>query len=240
MGTHAKTLLIIPTCNEGESLDHCLEAVFSAVPDIHVLIVDDASQDATRRLIAEAAIDWPGQVFSLLRPARMGLGKAYLDGFDWGFERGYEQLLQMDADLSHSPFDLPSMIKALEAGNDLAIGSRYIPGGGVKDWSKFRQMVSKAGNAYAGFFLKLPLHDMTGGYTAWKASFLKTILEPKMTSVGYCFQVELKCRACVKGGKVVEVPIIFHERHAGKSKMSMQIALEAMLRIPGLKRRFRS
>jgi dolichol-phosphate mannosyltransferase len=220
------TLVVIPTYNELEALPGTLDRLRRSVPDAHVLIVDDDSPDGTGEL-ADACADHDTQVHVLHRAGKEGLGPAYLAGFTWGLE----VLVEMDADASHRPEQLPGLLEAVRRGADLAIGSRYVPGGAVHDWPWQRRLISRGANVYAGLALGLGVHDATAGFRAFRADLLRRLLEAAPASQGYCFQVDMTRLARRHGAVIVEVPIDFDERTEGASKMSGSIAKEAAVRI---------
>jgi dolichol-phosphate mannosyltransferase len=191
-------------------------------------VVDDASPDGTGDL-ADAVAREVGGISVMRRPAPTGLGSAYRDGFRWGLERGYEILVEMDADLSHDPAALPVLLRKVETGADLAIGSRYVPGGVSADWSWFRRAISRTGNRYAQLMLGLPTRDATSGYRAYRAAALRSIDLDTVRANGYGFQVEMAYRVLRVGGAIEEIPIEFRDRTAGTSKMSMKIVIEALV-----------
>ena len=223
-----RTLVVTPTYNEADSLPVLVARARAALPDAALLIVDDASPDGTGALADDLAGADP-QVHVLHRSAKAGLGSAYRAGFAWGFERDYEAFVEMDADLSHDPADLPRLLHALR-GADLAIGSRYVPGGGVVDWPRRRLLLSRGGNRYVRLVTGLPVADATSGFRAFRRTLLAALDVPGLASEGYCFQVETALRAWRGGFRVVEVPITFVERTHGASKMSRAIVLEAVTR----------
>ena len=201
-------VVLVPTYNEAPNVDPLLDALVAAVPRAHVLVVDDASPDGTAaRVRARAARD--PRVHLLVRAGPRGLGLAYLDAFRWALARGYPVIGQMDADLSHDPADWPRLLGALAGGADLALGTRYMPGGGVEGWARRRQALSRAGNAYARGVLGLPWRDLTGGFKAFRAEVLRAVPLGAVRARGYAFQVELTWRAAAAGARVVEVPIVF-------------------------------
>jgi dolichol-phosphate mannosyltransferase len=226
-----RVLVIIPTYNERENIARIVPAVLAVVPTVHILVADDNSPDGTGAIADRlAAADERVQV--LHRPGKQGLGAAYLDGFRWGLERGYDVLVEMDADGSHRPEDLPRLLAAVvDQGADLVLGSRWVPGGEVVNWPKSRQWLSRGGNVYTRVALKIPLHDATGGFRAFRASTLRQLDLHDVDSAGYIFQVDLAHRALQRGLKVVEVPITFVEREYGTSKMSGRIVREAMWQV---------
>ena len=225
-------LIIIPTYNEKENLGPLLEAVYEIRPDIHVLVVDDNSPDGTGQLVAEwvETPQYEGRLFLLRRAGKLGLGTAYIAGFRWALARSYRRILEMDADFSHNPRYLPELLAAAEEA-DLVLGSRYVPGGGVKNWGFWRRFLSRGGSLYARVLLGLPYQDLTGGFKCFRREVLETLDLGAIRSNGYSFQIELTYRAHCKGFKIKEVPIIFEDREVGKSKMSKHIFLEAVLMV---------
>jgi dolichol-phosphate mannosyltransferase len=224
-----RVLVIIPTYNEQENIELIIGRLHAAVPAADVLVVDDGSPDGTGK-IADALAEDDGRVHVLHRPAKSGLGAAYIAGFDWGLGAQYDVLVEMDADGSHAPEQLPSMLEALERA-DLVLGSRWVPGGTVVNWPRHREALSRGANLYTRLALGLGLRDATGGYRAYKRDVLETIDYPAVASQGYCFQIDLAWRALRSGYRVTEVPITFAERERGKSKMSGAIVREALLRV---------
>ena len=222
-----RTLVIIPTFLEAENIDDVLRRVRSAAPHVDVLVVDDSSPDGTADL-ARATGAEVGQVDVLVRPDKGGLGVAYRAGFEHGFERGYEVLVQMDADLSHDPAALPALLARIDAGADVAIGSRYTLGGLIPHWPVARRLLSRVGNAYASTVLGVKIRDCTSGYRAYRATVLRRVEADATRATGYGFQVELAYRAHRLGATIVEVPITFNDRVRGESKMSWHIIGEAM------------
>ena len=223
-----RTLVVLPTYNEVENIVEVLERVRAAVPDASVLVVDDGSPDGT----AEAADSWGtahGGVTVLRRPAKSGLGSAYRAGFAWGLAEGFEVLIEMDSDLQHDPASLVDLVAAVADGADLAIGSRYVPGGKVPEWKWSRRFISQAGNRYAAWVLGLDVRDSTAGYRAYRDSALRAIDLDAVRADGYGFQVEMAYSVVRNGGTITEVPITFGERSRGTSKMSLVIVVEALL-----------
>jgi dolichol-phosphate mannosyltransferase len=228
-GDLGRVLVIVPTYDERANLPAVLGRLHAAVPAADVLVVDDASPDGTGELADElAAAD--GRVHVLHRTAKEGLGAAYLAGFGWGLARDYGVLVEMDADGSHAPEQLPDLLAALRDA-DVVLGSRWVPGGAVVDWPRRRELLSRAGNAYARLALGLPLRDATGGYRAYRRAVLESIELGGVASAGYCFQVDLAWRAWQAGFRVLEVPIRFVERVNGVSKMNRAIVAEALWRV---------
>jgi dolichol-phosphate mannosyltransferase len=222
-------LVIIPTYNERENLDPILGRVLAAVPAAHVLVVDDASPDGTGKLADERA-DADDRVHVLHRSAKAGLGAAYVAAFDWGLRAGYDVLVEMDADGSHDPAQLPQLLGALDDA-DLVIGARWVPGGSVVNWPLTRELLSRGANLYTRVALGMGLGDATGGFRAFRAATLEGIDYRAVTSQGYCFQIDLAWRAVRAGYRVVEVPITFTDRVRGESKMSGNIVREALWRL---------
>jgi glycosyltransferase involved in cell wall biosynthesis len=209
-----------------------LDGVLRADPSIEVLVVDDASTDATRRIVDDVAAR-TNRVDVLARPAKLGLGSAYRDGFAWALTRGASICVQMDGDGSHDPATLPALLAAVRHGADLAIGSRYVPGGSIVNWPYKRRFLSRWGNRYVAATLGLAVNDATSGYRAWSADALGSIEPGSMTSQGYAFQVELTHRIVRRGGRVVEFPTTFTDRIEGQSKMSWRIVREGYVLVTG-------
>ncbi|WUS95936.1 polyprenol monophosphomannose synthase [Streptomyces sp. NBC_00708] len=228
-GPLGSVLVIIPTYDEAENIKPIVNRVRAAVPDAHVLVADDNSPDGTGKLADElAAAD--DHVHVLHRKGKEGLGAAYLAGFHWGMEHDYGVLVEMDADGSHQPEELPRLLTALK-GADLVLGSRWVPGGRVVNWPKSREFISRGGSTYSRLMLGLRTRDVTGGYRAFRTETLKGIGLDEVASQGYCFQVDLARRAIEAGFHVVEVPITFVDREVGDSKMSKDILVEALWRV---------
>jgi glycosyltransferase involved in cell wall biosynthesis len=225
----ARVVVVIPTYQEAESLPGVVQRLRVAVPDADVLVVDDASPDGTGRLADEMAAADPA-VHVLHRPGKQGLGVAYVAGFRWALNAGYTVLVEMDADGSHLPEELPRLLAAVPDA-DLVIGSRWVPGGSVERWPWHRQLLSRAGNTYTRLALGLPVADATAGFRAYRAETLEAIHLADVASHGYCFQVDMAWRTHRAGGTIREVPIRFVERAEGTSKMSRRIVGEALLRV---------
>ncbi|SFF67173.1 polyprenol monophosphomannose synthase [Curtobacterium sp. YR515] len=241
MTAGATALVIVPTYNEAENVRTIAAAVLGALPDAHLLVVDDASPDGTADLVRQlAATD--DRVHLLERSGKLGLGTAYVAGFRWGLERGYPLLVEMDADGSHPADRLPALVAAVDDADDvlLAIGSRWVPGGSVVDWPLHREVLSRGANTYARFVLGIGVRDVTAGFRVYRADAIARMDLDSIDSKGYCFQVDMTLRVDDLGGRIVEVPIRFRDRVHGVSKMSRSIVLEAMLRTTqwGLQRRF--
>jgi dolichol-phosphate mannosyltransferase len=223
--------LILPTYDEAASLAAVVAAARAALAaeDLHLLVVDDASPDGTGALAERLGAE------VLHRPVKLGLGSAYVAGFAHALDRGAELICQLDADGSHEPAALAGMLALARGRADLVLGSRYVPGGGIAGWSPLRRAVSRAGCAYARAVLRVPVRDLTGGMKVWRAPALRAIEPVTVRSQGYAFQVELTHRALRRGLRVVETPIVFRERGAGTSKMTLRIALEAAWVVPALR-----
>jgi dolichol-phosphate mannosyltransferase len=221
-----RRIVVIPTYNESRNILRAIDAVLAAAPECHVLVVDDNSPDATGRLVNHHPA-YGTRVHLLTRPGRAGLGGAYRAGFAWALDAGYDQIAQMDADLSHPPERLPALFAALEDA-DIAVGSRYVRGGGVRDWGWHRKVISRGGNIYVRLLLGTSVRDTTAGFKAFRRDALTSIDVLGSESNGYAFQIENTWRASRGGLVVVEVPIIFTDRTAGQSKMTGSIAREAL------------
>lgn len=226
-----RTLVIIPTFNELENLPLIMGRVHKALPDVHILVVDDGSPDGTGELADELALADPDRVHVMHRDAKDGLGAAYLAGFAWGLGRQYSVLVEMDADGSHAPEQLYRLLDAIDNGADLAIGSRYVEGGTVRNWPWRRLVLSKTANTYSRVLLGVGIHDITAGYRAYRREVLEKIDLSAVDSKGYCFQIDLTWRAINQGFTVAEVPITFTERELGVSKMSGSNIREAMAKV---------
>ncbi len=224
-----QTLVIIPTYNEIDNLEPIVSRVRANVADAEVLIIDDSSPDGTGAL-ADSLAARDAQVHVLHRATKNGLGAAYLEGFNWGLSRGYDTLVQMDADGSHLPEQLPSLLAASESA-DVVMGSRWVPGGHIVNWPWHRRMLSQGGSRYSRFLLRLHQRDVTGGYRVYTERALERMRLSSVQSHGYCFQIDMLLHAVRAGLNVVEVPITFVERTHGSSKMSGRIVLEAMGRV---------
>jgi dolichol-phosphate mannosyltransferase len=222
-----RTLIVTPTYNEKENLPRFVDAVRSALPDANLMIVDDNSPDGTGA-IADAIAAKDDHVSVMHRAGKLGLGTAYIQAFQKGLTEGYDRFFEMDADLSHDVRYLPAFVQALDDGADVVIGSRNIPGGGVEGWGLGRHFISKGGSLYSRTILGLPVRDLTSGYKAFTRRALEAIGINDIHSNGYSFQIEMTYRATRKGMRVKEVPIIFVDRTAGKSKMSRRIFVEAI------------
>ncbi|MDX6231355.1 MAG: dolichol-phosphate mannosyltransferase [Nocardioidaceae bacterium] len=224
-----RTIVIVPTYNEAEGIIAMLDAVLSAAPDVDVLVVDDSSPDGTARLVTGHR-EYRRRLQLLSRLKKDGLGAAYRAGFSWALAGSYDAIVQMDADLSHPPERIPALLAALERA-DVAIGSRYVRGGGVRNWPLRRRAISRGGNIYVRLVLGMPVHDATAGFKAFRREALEAIGAVHSESNGYCFQIENTWRASRLGLRITEVPITFTDRALGSSKMTSSIVREAMLRV---------
>lgn len=229
-----KTLIVIPTYNELDNITAIVPAVFTATPDVEILVVDDNSPDGTGGAVKEMQAKYKN-LHLLSRQGKEGLGRAYIAGFKWGIERGFDGIVEMDADFSHRPVDLKKLLEALPE-FDFVMGSRWVRGGETVNWGVGRKIISRGGSFYARQILGFPVKDWTGGFNAWKTGTLQKIGLDSVRSNGYSFQIELKYRALKLGLKGKEVPIVFEDRRVGQSKMSSRIVLEALYRVWGLRR----
>ena len=223
-----RALVVLPTYNEAENLPPMLEQILRYGPD--VLVVDDGSPDGTGQLAEDLRATHGDRLDVLHRPAKMGLGTAYVAGFGRALEKGYDYVLEMDCDFSHDPSFLPAFLERIET-SDVVLGSRYIPGGGTVNWNLMRRFISRSGSLYSQLVLGLPYHDLTGGFKCFRRTVLEAIDLGSVRSNGYAFQIELTYRAHQRGFRIAELPIVFYERRVGSSKMSRAIVLEGMLRV---------
>ena len=228
-----KVCVVIPTYNEKGNIENIIKADLKTNPNVHILIVDDNSPDGTGKivdnLIKENKFD--GKLHILHRKGKLGLGTAYIEGFSWALQNGFDIFISQDADFSHNPKYIKNMLSFMEKGNDLVIGSRYVKGGGVVNWGIIRKLISRGGSLYSRILLLTNIHDLTGGYNCYSRKSLETINLNSIISNGYCFQIEMKFRNVLAGLKVKETPIIFEDRRVGKSKMSKKIFIEAMINV---------
>ncbi len=223
-------LICMPTYNEAENIRRILPAVFEQVPEVHVLVIDDQSPDGTGE-IADAMAREDERIHVLHRAEKQGLGPAYIAGFRWALAREtYDVILEMDADFSHQPTYLPQMLAEIDRW-DVVVGSRYIAGGGTEDWGLVRRLISRGGGLYARTILSIDIQDLTAGFVAWRREVLETIDLEGVEASGYVFQIEMKYRAFRRGFRLLEVPIVFPDRTVGTSKMTPDIALEALWRV---------
>ena len=234
-----RVLVVLPTYMEAENISEVLRRVRGVLPAAHVLVVDDGSTDGTAAL-ARAVGTELGNIDVLEREGKLGLGSAYRTGFAWGMERGHQVLVEMDSDLSHDPADLPRLVGGA-AHADLTIGSRYVPGGSIPDWSLHRRLLSQWGNRYVSWMLKLGVADATAGFRAYRSSILRAFDLAAVKAEGYTFQIEMTRKVRQAGGVVEEIPIAFVDRVRGTSKMSTAIVVEALLLVTrwGIADRFR-
>ena len=228
-----KTLIVTPTYNERNNIRELVSTLFELNPDFHILVVDDSSPDGTAEVVEKLQADCTN-LHLLLRNEKTGLGAAYIAGFNYALERDYEVVVQMDADMSHDPKDVPFLIEAIENA-DLAIGSRYISGINVVNWPLQRLIISYGANIYTRLVTRLPVRDATGGFKCWRREALEAINLDGVRSQGYSFQIEMTYRAWLKGFRITEIPIIFVDRTVGESKMTHSIMLEAAVMIPRLR-----
>lgn len=232
----SKYLVVIPTYNEKENIVQMVRKVFSLAKPLHLLIVDDGSPDGTGQMVKDLMEEFPGQLFLEERSGKQGLGTAYLHGFKWGLDHGYEYIFEMDCDFSHNPDDLLRLLSACEDdGFDVAVGSRYTKGGGVENWPRDRVLMSKYASVYVRMILWMPIKDTTAGFKCYRSKVLVKILEEPPRFVGYAFQIEMKFRAWKYGFKIKEVPITFTDRTRGESKMSGGIFKEAFFGVIQMK-----
>ena len=223
-----RVLVVVPTYNEASGIETVHRRIREELPQGHVLVVDDNSPDGTAELV-DAVSSSDDHVTLLRRATKAGLGSAYLAGFAAGLDRGFDVLVEMDADLSHDPAMLPDLVAAVTAGADLAIGSRYVPGGSVPGWPWWRRAISRVGGTYARWMLRVPVADTTSGFRAFRAGTLEAVDLDHLRADGYGFQVEMAYRVHSVGGSITEIPIAFRDRTRGRSKMSARIVVEALL-----------
>jgi len=222
-----KTAVCIPTYNEKENIVKIMEAVHKELPYADILVVDDNSPDKTAEIVNEFMKE-NEHVSIKVRNSKEGLGAAYIDGFSTLIERGYEVIFQMDADFSHQPHYLPEMVKKLNEGYNVVIGSRYVKGGGTRNWNIIRRIISRGGSFYASTILNLGVNDVTAGFKCWNAKLLKKVISTPLVLSGFGFQIEMAFRTKVSNGKIYELPIVFPDREEGESKMSGKIFKEAL------------
>jgi len=227
--TTKKKLITIPTYNESETISDLIGKIFEVIPDVHILIVDDNSPDGTGDIV-KGLSEKDNRLYCLHRPKKQGIGPAYIDGFKWAISRGYEKILEMDADFSHDPKYVPLLFESCDE-NDLVIGSRYVKEGGVENWGIARKFVSRFGSLYAKTILNLPVNDLTGGFKCFKRETLEKIELDHVFTRGYAFQIEMTYRAFKKNARIQEIPIIFTDRRVGKTKMTWDIFFEAIFAV---------
>jgi dolichol-phosphate mannosyltransferase len=226
----AKALIVVPTYNELGNVETIAQRFLDGLPGVELLFVDDNSPDGTGQLLDKIAAGEP-RIHVMHRAGKLGLGTAYVQGFTWGMERGFDYLFEMDADGSHDPKYLPTMLALAEDGADVVVGSRYVPGGGTVNWGIGRKIISRGGGLYARTVLGVDTRDLTAGFMCWRRTALEAINLASVTSNGYSFQIEMKYRAINQGLRLVETPIVFEDRRVGQSKMSKAIFVEAMAKV---------
>ncbi len=226
-----RVLVLIATYNEKENIAAILDEVFNFVPQANVLVIDDNSPDKTYEIVEDLAQEkFTNRLFLLKRAGKLGLGTAYVAGFNWGITRKYDVIMQMDADFSHNPKYLPVFLEEIKT-NDLVLGSRYVKGGGVVNWGFIRKCISVGGSLYSRIVLGLSIRDLTGGFKCFRREVLETINVNNLRSNGYSFQIETTYKTFLHKFKIKEVPIIFEDRRVGQSKMSSKIFLEALIMV---------
>ena len=230
-------IVIIPTYNEKENIATIIQAVFSTNPDFHVLVIDDGSPDGTADVVRAMMPDSQGKLFLEERTGKLGLGTAYIHGFKWALSKGYELICEMDADFSHNPADLKRLADACMAGADLAVGSRYVQGGAVKNWPASRIFLSKGASLYTRMILGMPVMDPTAGFVCYRAEVLRKIDLDSIQFIGYAFQIEMKYAAWKLNFRIKEVPITFIDRKHGVSKMNKGIISEGIMGVIRLRSR---
>jgi dolichol-phosphate mannosyltransferase len=233
-----RSLVVLPTYNERENIQAILSAILGQSADFEVLVVDDNSPDGTGELVDRLAEAQPTRVHVMHRDGKRGLGTAYIEGFLWALARDYDYVFEMDADFSHDPADLLRLREPLvRGGADVSVGSRWVPGGGTRNWSFLRTFISRGGSIYARLILGMPVNDLTSGFKCFSRRVLEQLELQSVRSNGYAFQVEMNYRCHRSGFRVAEVPILFVDRRVGKSKMGSHIVVEAMLVVLGLRLR---
>ena len=228
-------IVIIPTYNERENIKHIIDAIFSLHQNFHILVIDDSSPDGTAEIVKELQVKYPADLFLEERKGKLGLGTAYIYGFRWSINKGYNFIFEMDADFSHNPKDLSRLYEACKKGEgDVIIGSRYVKGGGNVNWPRDRVLLSKGGSLYTRLITWMPVKDPTAGFVCYRKEVLETINLDKIRFVGYAFQIEMKFAAWKLGFKIIEIPIIFKDRKYGASKMNKGIVKEGILGVLNL------
>ena len=231
-----KAVVVVPTYNEIENIERLLRTVFSLQRDFHILVVDDNSPDGTAQVVESNFKEYPDKLFILKRTAKTGLGSAYIAGFKWALENGYDYIFEMDADFSHNPNDLIRLFNACHKnGNDMAIGSRYVKGVNVVNWPMSRVLLSWLASKYVRLVMQMDIYDTTAGFICYKRCVLEKINLDNIRFVGYAFQIEMKFKAYICKFKIKEVPVIFTDRTKGESKMSSGIISEAIFGVIGMK-----
>jgi dolichol-phosphate mannosyltransferase len=232
----SKNIVIIPTYNEKENIEKIISAVLALTPEFSILIVDDGSPDGTAQLVKNMQAQFSERIFLIQRSGKQGLGTAYIAGFKWSLEHGFDYIFEMDADFSHNPKDLVRLLAACkDDGADMSVGSRYVKGGKVENWPWDRILISKGGSLYARMIIWLPVRDTTAGFVCYSRKVLESLNLNNIKFIGYAFQIEMKYRAWQKGFKIQEVPITFVDRQEGTSKMSKGIIKEAAFAVWHLK-----
>ena len=227
--TQVKKIVLIPTYNEKENIASIIDAVLSFETGYHILVIDDGSPDGTADIVRTIIEKYPSRLFIECRSGKLGLGTAYIHGFKWALAKGYDYIIEMDADFSHNPYDLDRLCAACDAGADVAVGSRYVKGGATENWPLDRKIYSQGGSAYTRIITGMPIKDPTAGFMCYKSKVLADINFDNIKFIGYAFQIEMKFSAWKLGYKINEVPITFIDRKIGVSKMSKGIIKEAML-----------
>jgi dolichol-phosphate mannosyltransferase len=223
-------LVVIPTFNEKENIANIIKAIFSLHQDFHVLVIDDSSPDETAEIVRKLQLTYPQELFLEIRKGKLGLGTAYIHGFKWAVNQGYHFIFEMDADFSHNPADLQRLYEACKfQGADMAVGSRYVRGGGNVNWPRDRVLLSKGASIYTRLITQMPIKDPTAGFVCYRKEVLETINLDAIKFVGYAFQIEMKFASWKLGFKIKEVPIIFEDRKYGVSKMNKGIVKEGIL-----------
>jgi dolichol-phosphate mannosyltransferase len=230
----SESLVIIPCYHEAQNIRQLILAIWEYCPSVHVLVVDDNSQDGTPEIVMELQQDHPKTLHLIRRAGKLGLGTAYIAGFRWALDRAYQAVIEMDADFSHNPGTLPVLIAKLGRYHAV-VGSRYVEGGGTENWHPLRKSISRFGSFYARTILRMKIQDLTGGFNAWRRETLEAIDINSVKSEGYAFQIELKYRCHRAGLSICEIPILFSERREGQSKMSGKIMVEALFRVWALR-----
>jgi len=230
-----KSIVIIPTYNEQENITEIIGAVMSLPEQLHVMIIDDNSADGTAKTVETLQSEYPGRLFLIQRSGKLGLGTAYILGFKWALEHGYDFIMEMDADFSHNPTDLSRLLHACQHHADLVVGSRYVKGGKVENWPSDRIFISKGASIYVRLITGMPVHDTTAGFVCYKRKVLDNIDLDKIRFIGYAFQIEMKFAAWQCGFKLKEIPITFKDREKGASKMSKGIVREAVIGVLKMK-----
>lgn len=223
-----ENIVIIPTYNERENIGHLIDIIFAQYENFHILVIDDGSPDNTAALVKDRQVKYSGKLFLEERKGKLGLGTAYIHGFKWALKRGYQYIIEMDADFSHNPKDLQRLSDACKNGADVAVGSRYVKGGGTINWPRNRIMLSKGGSLYTRLITWMPVRDTTAGFVCYSREVLESINLDQIRFLGYAFQIEMKFAAWKLGFKIKEVPIIFEDRKFGVSKMHKGIVKEGI------------